>query len=113
LQTAGEIRTRSGRLHEFRSVADVETGLQFLLDKYPPLVARLALAPGAKEPRYGQLLAGDEALARQETASSFSGPVAASPPGSRVAQLEQEVLQLRSDVEQLTLQFESFKKQFE
>jgi uncharacterized protein YceH (UPF0502 family) len=113
LQTAGEIRTRSGRLHEFRSVADVETGLQFLIDKYPPLVARLTLAPGTKEPRYGHLLAGGDALARQETASSFSGTVTASPAGSRVAQLEQEVLQLRSDIDQLTAQFDSFKKQFE
>jgi uncharacterized protein YceH (UPF0502 family) len=113
LQTAGEIRTRSGRLHEFRSVADVETGLQFLIDKYPPLVARLALAPGTKEPRYGQLLAGDEALARQETASSFSSAVSAPQSGSRVAQLEQEVQQLRSDMEQLAAQFASFKQQFE
>ena len=30
LQTAGEIRTRTGRLHEFKSVAEVETALQFL-----------------------------------------------------------------------------------
>ncbi len=113
LQTAGEIRTRSGRLHEFRSVSDVETGLQFLIDKYPPLVARLALAPGTKEPRYGQLLAGGEALAHQETASSFSGAVAPAPAGSRVAQLEQEVQQLRSDMAQLAAQFASFKQQFE
>ncbi|UUZ49356.1 DUF480 domain-containing protein [Massilia sp. B-10] len=47
-----EIRTRSGRLHEFKTVADVEACLQFLIDKYPPIVARLALAPGTKEPRY-------------------------------------------------------------
>ncbi|MFT5644512.1 MAG: hypothetical protein ACI83P_002069 [Janthinobacterium sp.] len=113
LQTAGEIRTRSGRLHEFRSVADVETGLQFLIDKYPPLVARLTLAPGTKEPRYGQLLAGGDALAQQETASSFSSAVALPQSGSRVVQLEQEVLQLRSDIDQLAAQFESFKKQFE
>lgn len=31
-QTAGEIRTRSGRMHEFKSVAEVETALQFLID---------------------------------------------------------------------------------
>ena len=73
LQTAGEIRTRSGRLHEFKTVADVETGLQFLIDKYPPLVSRLALAPGTKEPRYGQLLGGEEALAREETAAGLRG----------------------------------------
>lgn len=110
LQTAGEIRTRSGRLHEFKSVADVEAGLQFLIDKYPPLVARLALAPGTKEPRYGQLLAGEAALAREESAF---GSVSAPAQGSRVAQLEQEVAALRGEVDDLKAQFETFKKQFE
>lgn len=113
LQTAGEIRTRSGRLHEFRTVGEVELGLQFLIDKYPPLVARMALAPGTKEPRYGQLLAGEDALARQETAAGFGGTVAATPQGSRVAQLELEVAQLRSELDALTQQFSQFKKQFE
>ena len=113
LQTAGEIRTRSGRLHEFRTLADVELGLQFLIDKYPPLVARMALAPGAKEPRYGQLLAGEDALARQETAAGFGGMLAATPQGSRVAQLESEVAQLRSELDGLAQQFAKFKNQFE
>lgn len=110
LQTAGEIRTRSGRLHEFKSVADVEHCLQFLIDKYPPIVARLALAPGTKEPRYGQLLGGDAALAQQE--SSF-GTVAAPAQGSRVMQLEQEVAALRSEVDELKAQFAAFRQQFE
>jgi uncharacterized protein YceH (UPF0502 family) len=110
LQTAGEIRTRTGRLHEFKSVADVETGLQFLIDKYPPLVARLALAPGTKEPRYGQLLGGEAALARDESAF---GAVAAPAQGSRVAQLEQEVAALRAEVDELKAQFDVFRKQFE
>ncbi len=110
LQTAGEIRTRSGRLHEFKSVADVEACLQFLIDKYPPIVARLALAPGTKEPRYGHLLGGDAALAQQE--SSF-GSATPSAQGSRVGQLEQEVAALRGEVESLKQQFEEFKKQFD
>jgi uncharacterized protein YceH (UPF0502 family) len=42
-----------------------------LIDKYPPMVAKLALAPGTKEPRYGQLLGGEEALAREETAAGL------------------------------------------
>jgi len=113
LQTAGEIRTRSGRVHEFGSLAEVESALQFLIDKYPPIVAKLAVAPGAKEPRYGHLLAGDEALARQETASGYAGAVSAPAQGSRVAQLEQEVQQLRQDFDGLLAQFESFRKQFE
>ncbi len=111
LQTAGEIRTRSGRLHEFKSVADVEACLQFLIDKYPPVVARLALAPGTKEPRYGQLLGGDAALSLQE--SVFGQVAAPAGGGGRVGQLEQEVAALRAEVEALKEQFESFKKQFE
>ncbi|MDB5754396.1 MAG: hypothetical protein JWR56_824 [Massilia sp.] len=110
LQTAGEIRSRSGRLHDFKSVADVEAGLQFLIDKYPPLVARLALAPGTKEPRYGHLLAGEAALAQQESAF---GSVSAPAQGSRVAQLEHEVAALRSEVDDLKAQFDGFRKQFE
>ncbi|MES2261035.1 MAG: YceH family protein [Pseudomonadota bacterium] len=113
LQTAGEIRTRSGRLHEFKTVADVEVGLQFLIDKYPPLVSRLALAPGTKEPRYGQLLGGEEALAREEIAGGYAGSVSAPQQGGRVAQLEAEVQQLRRDFTDLAEQFEQFRKQFE
>jgi uncharacterized protein YceH (UPF0502 family) len=113
LQTAGEIRTRTGRLHEFKTVGDVELGLQFLIDKYPPLVARLALAPGTKEPRYGQLLGGEEALAREETAAGLGGAVSAPAQGGRVAQLEQEVQQLRRDFDDLSAQFAQFRQQFE
>lgn len=113
LQTAGEIRTRTGRLHDFKSVADVEHALQFLIDKYPPLVSKLALAPGTKEPRYGQLLAGEEALAREETAAGLGGSVSSASSGGRVAALEQEVQQLRRDFDDLSAQFAEFRKQFE
>lgn len=113
LQTAGEIRNRSGRLHEFKSVADVEQALQFLIDKYPSLVSRLPLAPGTKEPRYGHLLAGEAALAREETAASLGGSVSTGGQGSRVAALEQEVQQLRQQFEELSAQFAEFRRQFE
>lgn len=113
LQTAGEIRTRTGRLHDFKSVADVEHALQFLIDKYPPLVSKLALAPGTKEPRYGQLLGGEEALAREETAAGLGGAVTSASSGGRVAALEQEVQQLRRDFDDLSAQFAEFRKQFE
>jgi uncharacterized protein YceH (UPF0502 family) len=108
-QTVGEIRTRTGRLHEFKSTADVEAGLQFLVDKYPPLVARMERAPGTKESRYGQLLGGEAALAREEGAAA-SGP---SGSGGRIGQLEQEVATLREEVASLKAQFETFRQQFE
>ncbi|MET0980930.1 MAG: YceH family protein [Telluria sp.] len=110
LQTAGEIRTRTGRLHEFRSVADVEATLQFLVDKYPPLVARLERAPGTKEPRYGQLLGGEISVARDDSAF---GAVATAAPGSRVGQLEAEVAALRGELDNLKAQFEAFRQQFQ
>jgi len=110
LQTAGEIRSRSGRLHDFKSVQEVENCLQFLIDKYPPVAAKLALAPGTKEPRYGHLLSGDAALAQQESAF---GSVSAPAQGGRTAYLEQEVACLRAEVDSLKAQFEAFRQQFE
>lgn len=112
-QTAGEIRTRCGRLHEFASVAEVETCLEFLMDKYPPLVARLARAPGTKEPRYAHLLSGEAALEQQEVAAAFSSGLSGTPQRDRIAQLEEDVSRLQSQVETLTQQFEQFQKQFE
>jgi uncharacterized protein YceH (UPF0502 family) len=108
-QTAGEIRPRSGRLHEFRSVAEVEAGLQFLIDKYPPLVARLERGPGAKEARYGQLLGGEVELARAEAGAGAGGASS----GGRVGMLEQEVAALRAEVDELKAQFAAFRQQFE
>jgi uncharacterized protein YceH (UPF0502 family) len=117
LQTAGEIRSRSGRLHDFKSVADVESGLQFLIDKYPPLVARLERGPGTKESRYGQLLGGEINLAREHSADSAAFGAASAPAasssGSRVGQLEQEVASLRAEVDELKAQFSAFRQQFE
>lgn len=111
LQTAGEIRTRSGRLHEFKTVQDVETALQFLVDKYPPLVARLERAPGTKESRYGQLLGGEISIVAgsEQTASSASGLTQ----GGRIGQLEGEVAALRGELEELKAQFEAFRRQFQ
>ncbi|RZI40592.1 DUF480 domain-containing protein [Herbaspirillum sp. HC18] len=112
IQTAGEIRSRSGRVHDFASVADVEAGLQFLIDKFPPLVAKLPRAPGTKEARYAHLLSGEDALERQEVAASFSTGVE-TPRQDRIAQLEEEVARLRGEVERLSEQFDNFRKQFD
>lgn len=111
LQTAGEIRTRSGRLHEFKTVADVETALQFLIDKYPPLVVKLERAPGTKESRYGQLLGGEITIVAgsEQTSSSASNLTQ----GGRIAQLEEEVAALRDEMEDLKGQFEAFRQQFQ
>jgi len=111
LQTAGEIRTRSGRIHEFSNVTEVETALQFLIDKYPPLVVKLDRAPGTKESRYGQLLGGEITIVAgsEQTSSSASGLTQ----GGRIAQLEEEVASLRGEMDELKGQFEAFRQQFQ
>jgi uncharacterized protein YceH (UPF0502 family) len=114
VQTAGEIRTRSGRLHDFAAVADVETCLQFLMDKYPPLVARLQKMPGTKESRYTALLAGETAEDVQVNMQGASANVAMSGGRQdRILQLEEEVAGLKEEVAALSAQFQQFKQQFE
>jgi uncharacterized protein len=113
-QTAGELRGRSERLHEFASTEEVEAALSSLQVKEPePLVAKMARQPGQKEARYAHLLAGeilvDEQSAEQETAMRFTGSTAA----ERYARLEQEVTALREQVEELRQEFIDFRKQFD
>lgn len=114
-QTAGEIRNRCGRLHEFSSVEQVEQSLNYLMDKYPPLVTRLAKAPGSKEARYVHLLSCTEEQAQANSARpatslkcEISGTQA-----ERIATLESEVQALRQQVALLSEQFGQFTKQFE
>ncbi|HEY4541763.1 MAG TPA: YceH family protein [Noviherbaspirillum sp.] len=106
-QTAGELRARSARLHEFSSSAELEAGLQFLMDKYPPLVARLPKAPGTKEARYAQLLSGDSPLREAE------GEVRDLPKADRISALESEVAALRAEVGRLAGELAEFRKQFD
>ena len=109
-QTAGEVRARCGRLQEFASLADVEACLQFLIDKYPPLVARLARAPGSKEARYAQLLSGETDLSMDVSSGEGAASVSRN---DRIAELEQEVAALKAEVAALTEQFGRFRSQFE
>jgi uncharacterized protein YceH (UPF0502 family) len=112
-QTAGEIRARSGRLHDFKSPAELDAALQFLIDKYPPLVVRLERLPGTKEARYGQLLGGPVDLARADAGAGASAGAGGAGAGGRVGQLEQEVAALRAEVDELKAQFAAFRQQFE
>jgi uncharacterized protein len=58
-QTAGELRGRSERMHRFEELDDVQSTLQRLMQRDPPLVKALSRQPGTKESRYAQLLSGN------------------------------------------------------
>lgn len=98
-QTPGELRTRSGRLHEFQDMAEVERTLEGLTTRDDgPMVVRLAREPGKRESRYMHLFGGEVAdeLPASHTASPESDDLAV-----RVAQLEAQVARLDAQLQQL------------
>ena len=62
-QTPGELRGRTERMHHFETLDDVQSALQKLMQRQPPLAKVLPRQPGTKESRYVHLLAGDVAAA--------------------------------------------------
>lgn len=100
-QTAGEIKTRTDRLCEFVSAAEVESLLQDLSLRTEPWVVKLPRQAGQKESRYRQLFSAlsPEAAVRLAPAVVSPAPPAAS---DRVAELEKRVLALEDAVKRLT-----------
>ena len=60
-QTPGELRGRSERMHRFEELSDVQSSLQRLMQREPPLVKVLPRQPGTKEARYAHLFSGEPA----------------------------------------------------
>ncbi len=110
-QTIGELRTRTARMHEFATLADVQTTLQALSARAEPLVTMLPRQVGTKEPRYAHLLAGEVIIAPSTTEPPFTSIAPASP--DRITQLETEVASLRTELSELRQQFTDFRKQLE
>ena len=117
-QTPGELRGRSERMHRFEDLTEVQSTLQRLMQRDPPLARVLPRQPGTKEARYKHLLAGDVEDADLATASVARPPSPASVSGNsadanRISHLENEVSALRKEVIDLKQQFASFRKQIE
>ena len=114
-QTCGELRQRTGRMFPFASVESVERSLDDLAKAEPPLAMQLPRAPGTKESRWAHLLSGAMAVERAEIATGMNvgGNVVEGAGDDRVAHLEAEVASLRREVNWLTEELATFKKQFE
>lgn len=110
-QTPGELRGRTERMFRFEELSDVQSALQKLMQREPPLVKMLPRQPGTKESRYAHLLSGDvEAWTGPEESATASPEKAGD---MRITQLENEVAELRREVADLKQQMESFRRQFE
>jgi uncharacterized protein len=110
-QTPGELRGRAERMYRFESLEDLQSALQKLLQRDPPLAKVLPRQPGTKESRYAHLLSGDVV----EPESSLPSAVIESSPAdaNRIARLEQEVTELQREVSELKRQLKEFRRQFE
>ena len=108
-QTIGELRGRTDRLYKFDDLAEVEYSLANLTEM--GLVTKLPRQPGRKESRFAHLLAGDvqEEVAMPQAVQDH----AVQPDQDRLAQLEQEVVTLREELQALAQEFANFKTQFD
>ena len=101
----GELRSRASRMAALCDVSEVEAALQSLLTRESgPLVARLGREPGRRESRYMRLFSGEapppaagEDAAVDRSEQSAAGDALA----DRVARLEEDVRQLRAELEEL------------
>ncbi len=100
-QTAGEIKTRTDRLCEFVSSAEVESLLQDMSLRAEPWVSKLPRQAGQKESRYRQLFSAlsPEAAVRL---APVEAPAPKAPTVDRVAELEKRVAALEEAVKRLT-----------
>src|SRR5271154_6513766 len=96
-QTPGELRGRTERMHKFDELSDVQSMLQRLMQREPPLVTVLPRQPGTKEARYAHLLSGEviEDVPSARAAGETGGLEA------EVAALRQEVAELRAQGEKV------------
>jgi len=104
-QTPGELRSRTDRMHHFAALDEVQSTLQRLMERDPPVAVLLPRQPGTKEARYDHLLADHPRAAMIED----SPPLSSDHP----TPLEHEVAELRREVNELKQQLAEFRKQFE
>jgi len=109
-QTLSEIKTRTNRLAEFTTLADVEAVVTGLIAG--GLAVEMARRPGQKEIRYTHLLSGSPpSEAPAETPLQIAA-APAEPRKDRIAELEASLDEVRRELAELRERFEEFTKQF-
>ncbi|GAC1429648.1 MAG: YceH family protein [Terriglobales bacterium] len=112
-QTPGELRGRSERMHHFEHLDEVQSALQRLMQRDPPLARVLPRQPGTKESRFMHLLSGDIEVAAVPPAE-FERTLSSDPSDQqRMLHLENEVDVLKKEVAELKQQLATFRKQFD
>lgn len=103
-QTPGELRTRASRMATFNDVSDVETALRNLANREDgPFVARLTRLPGRRDSQWSHLFSKNapENIATGDEPEITISAAPSAPREDRLSKLEQEVQELRAELEEL------------
>ena len=111
-QTPGELRGRTERLYTFDELADVQSTLQKLIERDPPLVKVLPRQPGTKESRYLHLFCGDTYIPASADSTPSSRPDTPEA-NSRLQDLEEQLADLRQQITSLRQRIEALEPTIE
>jgi uncharacterized protein YceH (UPF0502 family) len=118
-QTPGELRGRAERMYRFETLDDVQSALQRLMERQPPLVRVLSRQPGTKESRYTHLFSGEYTPETATASTHPSSDLRRAPnddtnddKDQRIAGLEATVASLKTEMEELRRLFAEFAGQF-
>jgi uncharacterized protein len=96
-QTVGELRGRTERMYHFAALDEVQSAMQRLMQREPPLAKLLPRHPGTKEARYMHLFGGN-VEEWQPVTTADSGAATAPPVPDRITELEHQVSRLRDEI---------------
>jgi uncharacterized protein len=112
-QTPGELRSRTDRMYRFEALDDVQSTLQRLMERQPPLARMLPRQPGTKESRYMHLFAGDTVPPSDYVPRTTADATPVNTHDSaRISVLESEVSSLKKEIAELRQQLSAFQEQF-
>ncbi len=95
-QTMGELRGRTGRLHKFDDLAQIEETLQGLMEREDgPFVVRLPRQVGRKERRYAHIFCGEVEVDQEDEFPPEPARRDILAEDERIAELERKVAELR------------------
>ena len=106
-QTIGEMRSRTERLYSFSSLDEVQETITSLEDMQ--MVSKLVRQPGHKESRYAHILSG---IPQEPSTDSASRPDVATMI-DRKGELQEQIDELRRQMQDLQEEFARFKAQFD
>ncbi|MGH8176211.1 MAG: YceH family protein [Steroidobacter sp.] len=115
-QTPGELRTRASRMAEVHDVSEIETALQNLASRADgPFVVRLPRESGRRDSRYAHLFSGEiegasaDEIAEQDAALNSSPRSEATSSGPRASALQERIQRLEEQVAQLRIEIDQLK----